>query len=97
MNPDHEKLSKFQRLELEHAQRDEGALADIENSNALAFDQSEMEKGYLVKVFMAICSISLGTLATFWGFSPPAAIISVINEDIGNDSCLSISCSRLKV
>ncbi|KIW23925.1 uncharacterized protein PV07_12086 [Cladophialophora immunda] len=80
---DHRQQTSFQRLELEHAQRDAGALEDIENSNALTTDQSEFSRGYVLRMLAAIASIGMGTNAAYWGFSPPAAILTYINEDIG--------------
>ncbi|RFU28413.1 hypothetical protein B7463_g7912, partial [Scytalidium lignicola] len=77
-----EELSKLQQLELELAKKDQGTLDDYMHSQALTSDQSEMTKGYLIKVLLAIFSISLGTTGSYWGFSPPAAILTVINTDI---------------
>jgi hypothetical protein len=80
--------TQLQKLELEHAQRDEGTMEDYEHSNALTADQSQMGKGYLLRVLLSISSISLGTTASYWGFSPPAAILTVINADIGKPANL---------
>lgn len=75
--------SKLQQLELEHAT--EGQLADIRRSNALATDQRDLDSGYFysIKVIGSVASISLSTTASYWAFSPAAAILTVINADIG--------------
>lgn len=90
--------TRLQQLELEHAQHDEGAMEDYRNSDALTADQSQMQKGYLVKILLAISSISLGTVASYWAFSPPAAIIGFINADIGKFNFLkTVPSSNIKL
>jgi hypothetical protein len=76
-------ISKLQQLELEHAT--EGQLADIRRSDALTTDQTELESGYFysIKVIGSVASISLSTTASYWAFSPAAAVLTVINADIG--------------
>lgn len=78
--------TKLSRLELEHAQNDSGTLEDIQHSNALTTVQTEFSKGYILRMLGAISSIGLGTVAAYWGFSPPAAILTAINADIGEHS-----------
>jgi MFS family permease len=75
--------SKLQQLETEHAT--EGQLLDIQRSNALATEENELERGYFYsfKVIGSVASISLSTTASYWAFSPAAAVLTVINEDIG--------------
>lgn len=75
--------SKLQELELAAAGEEE--LADIRNSEKLAADSREIEDGYFQSRHLigALCSISLSTTASYWGFSPAAAIIANINADIG--------------
>lgn len=80
---DRSQLTNLQRLELEHAEKDAGAVADLQHSAALTTDQSQFDGRYILRLVGAIFSISLGTLAAYWGFSPPAALLTVINEDIG--------------
>lgn len=77
--------SKLERLELEHANA--GYLEDVEYSNALATDQSQLKSADLTRILLAISSIALGTTASYWGFSPPSAILTVINADIGIAAC----------
>jgi hypothetical protein len=76
-------LSKLQELELAAAGEEE--LADIRHSAALATDSKKVKEGYFLSLQLigALCSISLSTTASYWGFSPAAAIITNINEDIG--------------
>ena len=74
------------RLELEHAKNNTGTLEDIEFSNALTTSQDEFSTRYLLRMLGAICSVGLGTVSAYWGFSPPAAILTVINADIGRQS-----------
>jgi hypothetical protein len=83
--------TNLQRLELEHAQNDIGTLEDIKNSNALTTDQSQVTTGYVLRVMAAISSVALGTVSAYWGFSPPAAILTIINEDIGRSTYILIS------
>jgi hypothetical protein len=73
----------LQRLELEHAKENAGTLEDLQHSDALTTDQSQMGRAYVFRVMCAISGVSLGTLSAYWGFSPPAAILTYINEDIG--------------
>jgi hypothetical protein len=75
--------SKLQQLELEHAT--EGQLLDIQRSDALATEENELERGYFYsfKIIGSIASISLSTTASYWAFSPAAAVLTVINADIG--------------
>ncbi|KAK5019943.1 trichothecene efflux pump [Cryomyces antarcticus] len=90
---EHEK-SKLERLELEHANA--GYLEDVENSNNLTTDQSQLRTGDITRILLAISSIALGTTASYWGFSPPSAILTIINADIGpsdNSSLFSIMWS----
>lgn len=76
-------LTNLQQLELEHAKGDEGTLADLKHSAQLTTDQSKFQARYLARLLGAICSIGLGTLSAYWGFSPPASILTFIAEDIG--------------
>jgi hypothetical protein len=75
--------SKLQKLELAAAGEEE--LADIRHSAALATNSREVKEGYFLspQLIGALLSISLSTTASYWGFSPAAAIITNINEDIG--------------
>lgn len=74
---------KLKQLERERA--DEGQLQDIARSDALATDQAELDSGYWMKpaTIGAIFSIGMGTTSSYWGFTPPAGIITYINADIG--------------
>lgn len=73
----------LKNLERKHA--DAGGSEDIHHSDALASDQDEIGTQYWWRgpFVGAIAGISMGTCASYWGFSPPAAILSVINADIG--------------
>jgi hypothetical protein len=75
--------SKLQQLETEHAT--EGQLLDIKRSDALATEENELERGYFYsfKTIGSVASISLSTTASYWAFSPAAAVLTVINADIG--------------
>lgn len=75
----------LKHLERQHA--DEGGIEDIERSDALASDHNAISNTYWWRGPMvgAIASISMGTTAAYWGFSPPAAILATINADIGKD------------
>ncbi|OQU97446.1 hypothetical protein CLAIMM_03376 [Cladophialophora immunda] len=79
-----EAITNLQRLELEHAQRDAGTIADYQNSRALTTDQSKFNATYLLRLVSAVAGISLGTVAAYWGFSPPAAVLTYISEDLGD-------------
>lgn len=76
-------ITNLQRLELEHAQHDQGTIEDFQNSRTLTTDQSRFNLKYLLRLATAVSSIAIGTLAAYWGFSPPAAIITFISEDLG--------------
>ncbi len=76
-------MTNLQRLELEHAQHDAGTIEDIEFSNALTTDQSKFDWRYMARLSGAVASVGIGTVSAYWGFSPPAAILTYINEDIG--------------
>lgn len=79
----HTNTTKLQELELAHAS--EGQLEDIRRSDALATEEKELEHGYFysIKIIGSVASISLSTTASYWAFSPAAAILTVINADIG--------------
>lgn len=79
----HQELTDLQKLELAHAQHDEGALQDIENSNALTTDQSEFSWKYMLRVLGTAAGIGMGVNAAYFGFSCPAAVLVYINQDIG--------------
>ena len=66
--------SKLQELELARAGEEE--LADIKHSDALATDAKDIEEGYFVspRLVGALSGISLSTVASYWGFSPAAAV-----------------------
>lgn len=76
-------ISNLQRIELEHAQKDSGLAEDYQNSNALTTDQSKFDQKYLLRLVSAVAGIGFGTLAAYWGFSPPAAVLTYISEDLG--------------
>lgn len=75
--------SYLHKLELEHANK--GELEDIAHSNTISSDQALLGQEYFLsfKLIGCIFSISLATTASYWGFSPPAAILTYINQDIG--------------
>jgi len=79
-------ITKLQELALAHA--DEGTLQDIRNSNALATDADKTEKGYFISLRLigSICSLGTAVAVSYWGFAPPAAVLTTINEDIGKSS-----------
>ncbi|OQV06491.1 hypothetical protein CLAIMM_11048 [Cladophialophora immunda] len=83
-------ISRLQQLEREHA--DAGELDDFKYSEALSTDASKVRSGYFMSPSLigALVSISLSTVASYWGFSPAAAVISVINADIGPSSTSSL-------
>ncbi|KIV91538.1 hypothetical protein PV10_06067 [Exophiala mesophila] len=88
-----DELTELQRLELEHAQRDAGALEDLQNSDALVTDQSKFTGRYYFRMATACFSISMGTTGSYFGFTCPASLLTYINEDIGpsnNASLVSI-------
>jgi hypothetical protein len=78
-------ITNLQRIELEHAQHDAGTVADFQNSRALTTDQSKLNTKYLLRLASAVASISLGTVAAYWGFSPPAAMLADISADLGQE------------
>ncbi|KIX97078.1 uncharacterized protein Z520_07192 [Fonsecaea multimorphosa CBS 102226] len=85
--------SKLQQLEFVHA--DQGTLEDIEHSNALATTTAETETGYFasLRIIGTIAGLGLALAISYWGFSPPAAVLETINADIGpsdNASLFSI-------
>jgi hypothetical protein len=81
-------LSKLERLELAHA--DEGQLVDYQLSNALAREKEDLQSGYFwrLPIVGSIMSVSIAVVATYWGFSPPAAILTYINADLGMNPSL---------
>ncbi|KAL2421666.1 Trichothecene efflux pump TRI12 [Exophiala dermatitidis] len=83
-------ISRLQQLEREHA--DAGELDDFKYSEALSTDASKVRSGYFISPSLigALASISLSTVASYWGFSPAAAVITVINADIGPSSTSSL-------
>ena len=83
MRPDEDAITNLQRLELEHAQHDQGTLEDFQNSRALTTDQSHFNAKYLLRLSSAVAGISFGTVAAYWGFSPPAAVLTYIAQDLG--------------
>ena len=72
----------LERIELEHI--DEDGREDIDRAAALGIE-TDQGAGYLLngRLFGSLCSISLAAITAFWGFSPPAAVLSFIAEDIG--------------
>lgn len=82
--------SKLQQLELAKAGEEE--LADIRHSEALATNTKHVKEGYFIspQLIGALSSISLSTTASYWGFSPAAAIVKNINEDIGPSANASL-------
>lgn len=93
----------LKNLERQHA--DEGGIEDFQRSDALASDQAEIATQYWWRgpFVGAIASLSMGTCASYWGFSPPAAILGVINADIGpsdNSALFSIiwsTCASISI
>lgn len=83
-------VTTLQRIELEHAQRDAGLAEDYQNSRALTTDLSRFDFKYLLRLIGAVSSISLGTLAAYWGFSPPAAILTYISADLGQSAISNV-------
>lgn len=82
-NHEEPQQSYLRKLELEHAS--EGQLEDVAHSNAISSDQSRLGQSYFMskELIGCIASIALATTASYWGFSPPAAILTQINKDIG--------------
>ena len=82
------KLNVLEHIELEHI--DEEGREDIDRAAALGLD-TDRGAGYFLnyRLFGSLCSISLAAIAAFWGFSPPAAILTFIAEDIGKRAILS--------
>ncbi|KIW84313.1 hypothetical protein Z517_03563 [Fonsecaea pedrosoi CBS 271.37] len=91
---DSSRVGALKELELNHA--DAEGLEDITVSNALATDQAKLtDAGYFhdAPLIGTIAGSSLVILASYWAFSPAAAILVYINEDIGpsdNASLFSI-------
>ncbi|OQV09728.1 hypothetical protein CLAIMM_13818 [Cladophialophora immunda] len=82
--------TKLQELALAHA--DEGALQDINHSNTLSTSVEKVEEGYFMSIRLIGAIISLGTAVavSYWGFAPPAAVLTVINADIGPSNNASL-------
>ncbi|OQV08550.1 hypothetical protein CLAIMM_12803 [Cladophialophora immunda] len=82
--------SKLQQLEFVHA--DQGTLEDIEHSNALATTTAETETGYFasLRIIGTIVGLGLALAISYWGFSPPAAVLETINADIGPSNNASL-------
>jgi hypothetical protein len=80
--------------QLSRAYADNGQLQDYERSNALATDQMELSGNYWLQLSTvgAVFSIGLAVTASYWGFSPPAAILTSINEDIGRSWFFFVVC-----
>ncbi|OAL22854.1 hypothetical protein AYO22_06762 [Fonsecaea multimorphosa] len=80
--------SKLQQLEFVHA--DQGTLEDIEHSNALATTTAETETGYFasLRIIGTIAGLGLALAISYWGFSPPAAVLETINADIGKSHAI---------
>ncbi len=75
----------YRLKELEHQHADQGQLDDFARSDALATDQQQLATAYWLRpaTLGAIFSIGMATTASYFAFSPAAAIITVINADIG--------------
>ncbi|KIX97094.1 uncharacterized protein Z520_07208 [Fonsecaea multimorphosa CBS 102226] len=82
--------TKLQELALAHA--DEGALQDITLSNTLSTSVDKVEQGYFMSLRLIGAIFSLGTAVavSYWGFAPPAAVLTVINADIGPSNNASL-------
>jgi hypothetical protein len=74
-------ISRLKELELSHANTEQ--LQDKKRSDALATQGGGLEHFMSVRLLGSIASISLSTVASYWGFSPAAAILTTINADIG--------------
>jgi hypothetical protein len=83
MTSEERAITNLQRLELEHAKNDAGTIEDFQNSQALTTDQSTFDAKYVLRLASAVASVSLGTVSAYWGFSPPAAVLTYISEDLG--------------
>lgn len=71
-----------ERIEIEQA--DEAGVEDLNRAAALSTDTQLGARYFLdIKLFGGLLSIALSAIAAFWGFSPPAAILTFIAEDIG--------------
>ena len=80
---------------LNHGHHVDKVEEDKLRSVMLATDHEALGRQYFFspKFVGSILALSLSVTATYWGFSPPAAILTFINEDIGpspNSSLFSI-------
>ena len=87
--------SAIERI-LEHDHVDEAHFEDINRAAALSSDVSELGLKYFLKIntIGGLASLSLAVVATFWGFSPPAAVLTFINADIGMITIVSFRQAR---
>jgi hypothetical protein len=72
----------LERIEAKHL--DAEGKEDIARAAALG-TETDLGVGYLLdfRLFSSLCSISLAAITAYWGFSPPAAVLTFIAEDIG--------------
>ena len=81
-NPSSKEATVIERIEIENT--DEAGVEDINRAAALSTDTQLGARYFLdVNLFGGLLSIALAAIAAFWGFSPPAAILTFIAEDIG--------------
>ncbi|KAI1612335.1 fungal trichothecene efflux pump [Exophiala viscosa] len=86
-------VTVLERIELEHI--DAEGREDNKRAAALG-TETDLGASYLLnfRLFGSLCSISLAAITAYWGFSPPAAVLTFIAEDIGtsggNESLFSI-------
>lgn len=73
----------IERIEIEQADKD--GVEDINRAAALS-TETNLGVGYFLdyRLFGSLFSLSLAAIGAFWGFAPPAAILTFIAEDIGS-------------
>lgn len=83
--PAHQQHSLIEKIEIENT--DEAGKEDIRRAAALGIETDLGVRYFLnVNLLGGLASISLSVCACVWGFSPPAAILTFIAQDIGQSA-----------
>jgi hypothetical protein len=81
----------IERIEIEHA--DEAGVEDINRGAALSTETKLGARYFLdLNLIGSLFSLSLASTTAFWGFGPPAAVLTFIAADIGKESSCVNKC-----
>jgi hypothetical protein len=75
-------ITTIEKIELENT--DDGGREDLKRAAALSTNNEFGVKYFLnIRLLGSLLALSCGCISAFWGFSPPAAVLTFIAEDIG--------------